>query len=146
MNIEYAIKINNNAKAATRYHTSRQQVKRWRERYDGTIHSFLLKSRRSKSHPKQHTFKEIQLLFRKYKRFSFEGLAEVYVQCQKEGYAYSYGSMCKMIPKHKMEREKKKKSWVKSKYQKKEATYPGQRVQVDLKYIPRNSIRFGLAD
>ncbi|KDE61719.1 helix-turn-helix domain-containing protein [Fusobacterium necrophorum] len=46
MNIEYAIKINNNAKAATRYHTSRQQVKRWRDRYDGTIHSFLLKSRR----------------------------------------------------------------------------------------------------
>ena len=51
--IEYAIKHNNNAKVAIRYHTSRQQVKRWRDRYDGTIQSLLPKSRRSKSHPNQ---------------------------------------------------------------------------------------------
>ena len=42
--VEYAIKHNNNAKAAIRYHTSRQQVKRWRDRYDGTIQSLLPKS------------------------------------------------------------------------------------------------------
>ena len=29
--VEYAIKHNNNAKAARRYHTSRQQVWRWRK-------------------------------------------------------------------------------------------------------------------
>lgn len=36
--VEYAIKHDNNAKAARRYHTSRQQVQRWRKRYDGTVH------------------------------------------------------------------------------------------------------------
>lgn len=144
--IEYAIKHNNNAKAAIRYHTSRQQVKRWRDRYDGTIQSLLPKSRRPKSHPNQHTQEEIQLLLRKYKRFSFEGLAEVYVQCRKEGYRRSYGSMCKMIRKHKMGKEKKKRLRIKSKYEKKEVTFPGQRVQIDLKYIPESSIRFGLVE
>ena len=33
--IEYAIKHNNNSKAAVKYKTSRQQIKRWRDRYDG---------------------------------------------------------------------------------------------------------------
>ena len=36
---EYAIKHKNNAEAARRYHTSRQQVQRWVKRYDGTIES-----------------------------------------------------------------------------------------------------------
>ena len=36
---EYAIKYGNNAEAARRYHTSRQQVQRWVKRFDGTIDS-----------------------------------------------------------------------------------------------------------
>lgn len=31
--IEYAIKYNNNSKAAVKYKTSRQQIKRWRDRF-----------------------------------------------------------------------------------------------------------------
>ena len=34
---EFAIKHENNAEAARRYHTSRQQVQRWLKRYDGTL-------------------------------------------------------------------------------------------------------------
>ena len=52
--VKYAIK-HNNAKAARRYHTSRQQVQRWRNRYDGTVESLANKSRRPHSHPNQHT-------------------------------------------------------------------------------------------
>lgn len=37
--IKYAIKYDNNAKVARRYHTSRQQVWRWRKEYDGTLQS-----------------------------------------------------------------------------------------------------------
>ena len=32
--IEYAKKYNNNSKAVVKYHTTRQQIKRWRDRYD----------------------------------------------------------------------------------------------------------------
>ena len=53
--VEYAIKHDNNAKAARRYDTSRQQVQRWRKKYDGTLQSLTNKSRRPHSHPNQHT-------------------------------------------------------------------------------------------
>ena len=35
--VEYVIKENNNAKAARRYQTIRQQVKHWRDKYDGIV-------------------------------------------------------------------------------------------------------------
>ena len=44
--VEYAIKHDNNAKAARKYHTIRQQIARWRSQYDGTAQSLLPKSRR----------------------------------------------------------------------------------------------------
>lgn len=56
--VEYAIKNNNNAKAAKRYHTSRQQIARWRKKYDGTVQSLLPKSRRP-HHPNAQTEEEI---------------------------------------------------------------------------------------
>ena len=57
--VEQAIKYNNNAKAARRYDTSRQQVQRWRIRYDGTIESLTNKSRRPLQHSQanRHIFK-----------------------------------------------------------------------------------------
>jgi transposase len=68
--VEYAIKHNNNAKAARRYHTSRQQVQRWRKKYDGTTQSLANKSRRSHSHPNQHTQEELDLIKQKYRYHS----------------------------------------------------------------------------
>ena len=85
--VKFAIKHNNNAKAARRYHTSRQQVQRWRKKYNGTPQSLANGSTRPKSHPNQHTEEELQLIQQKHSRFKFEGLAEVYVQCTKEGYS-----------------------------------------------------------
>ena len=63
--VEYAIKENNNAKVARRYQTTRQQVKRWRDKYDGTIKSLMYKSKRPKSHPNQHIELEIELMNKK---------------------------------------------------------------------------------
>ena len=99
--IEYAIKHNNNSKAAVKYKTSRQQIKRWRDRYDGTVQSLLPKSRRPKSHPNQHTQEEVEMVMKKYRKFGYEGLAEVYVKARKEGYRRTYDSMCKIIRKMK---------------------------------------------
>lgn len=64
--VEYAIKNNNNAMAARRYLTSRQQVQRWRKKYDGTVQSLANKSRRPHSHPNQHTAEELEILNKKY--------------------------------------------------------------------------------
>ncbi|SDI92705.1 helix-turn-helix domain-containing protein, partial [Dolosicoccus paucivorans] len=64
--VEYAEKYDNNAKAARRYGTSRQNVQRWRKRYDKTWDSLRNKSRRPHSHPNQHTQEELQLIQKKY--------------------------------------------------------------------------------
>ena len=144
--VEYAIKENNNAKAARRYQTTRQQVKRWRDKYDGTVKSLMYKSKRLKSHPNQHTEQEIKLIMRKYKKYGFEGMVEVYVQAQKEGYSRSYDSMCKKIRQIRDNKVVVKKKKYKSKLNVEKAKYPGEKVQIDIKYIPKECIKFELRD
>lgn len=75
--VKYEIKHNNNAKAARRYHTSRQQVQRWRRRYDGDVSSLANRSRRPKSHPNQHTREELDLIRQKHRYHQHEGYAQV---------------------------------------------------------------------
>ena len=144
--IEYAIKHNNNSKAAVKYKTSRQQIKRWRDRYDGTVQSLLPKSRTPKSHPNQHTQEEIELVMKKYRKFGYEGLAEVYVKARKEGYSRTYDSMYKIIRRMKGNAKEKPKKLHKRKKKVEQAKYPGERVQIDIKYVPEECIQFGTRD
>ena len=140
--IEYAIKHNNNSKAAVKYKTSCQQIKRWR----GTVQSLLPKSRRPKSHPSQHTQEEVELVMKKYKKFGYEGLAEVYVKARKEGYSRTYDSMWRIIRKMKGNTKEKPKKPHKRKKKAEQAKYPGERVQIDIKYVPEECIQFGTRD
>lgn len=140
--VEYAIKNNNNAEAARRYHTSRQQVQRWRKKYDGTVKSLANKSRRPHSHPNQHTEEEIELLRKKYQYHKHEGLAQVYRKSVEVGYKRSYESMCKQLRKLKSYEKPKKLSYPKSKYEPLKGTYPGEYVEIDVKYVPLESIGF----
>ncbi len=144
--VEYAIKYENNSKSARKYHTSRQQIKRWRDKYDGTVGSLANKSRRPKSHPNQHTNEELALLKTKYKKFKIDGLAQVYVEAKKLGYSRSYDSMCKRIRLMNMKPSIAKKSYPKSNWKAYKTTYPGEKVQIDIKYVPIESILFGPLD
>lgn len=140
--VEYAIKYNNNARAARRYKTSRQQVQRWRKKYDGTVQSLANQSRRPHKHPKQHTEKEIKLIQNKYQRHKHEGLAQVYRKSIDAGYKRSYESMCRQIKKFKNYEKPKKISYPKSKYEPLKGSYPGEYVQIDVKYVPIECIGF----
>lgn len=140
--VEYAIKHKNNAEAARRYKTSRQQVQRWLKKYDGTVKSLANKSRRPHSHPNEHTKDEIELLRKKYQYHKHEGLGQVYRKCLDSGYKRSYGSMCKQIKKFKNYEKPKKISYPKSKYKPLKGTYPGEYVEIDVKYVPLECIGF----
>ena len=59
--IEYSLKKGVTA-AAIRYKTSRQNIYRWRKKYDGTLQSLADRSHRPHSHPNQHTDAEIKLI------------------------------------------------------------------------------------
>ena len=140
--VKYAIKHNNNARAARKYHTSRQQVWRWRKKYDGTVHSLANKSTRPHSHPNQHTEEELELRRHKHRYHGHEGLAQVYRKRKDAGYTRTYDSMCIQIRKMRLKKKKKRKKYPKSKYKKPTVTYPGQRVQIDVKYVPNECIGF----
>jgi transposase InsO family protein len=139
--VEYAIKHDNNAKAARRYHMSRQQVWRWKKRYDGTVQSLANKSRRPHSHPEQHTQEELNLIKHKHRYHGHEGLAQVYRKLIDAGYKRTYDSMC-TIKKMQLSATKKHRNYPKTRYQKATATYPGERVQIDVKYVPNECIGF----
>lgn len=69
------------------------------------------------------------------------GLAEVYVRCQSKGYRRSFESMCRQIRKKGYRKaERKKKSY--TRYENMQGRYPGEKVQIDIKYVPKECIRF----
>ena len=138
--VQYTMK-SNNAVAARRYHTSRQQVQRWRKKYDGTTVSLSNKSTRPHSHPNQHTKEEIELIKRMHRRYSFEGLAQMYRSLMDAGYRRTYQSMQKQLRNLRLKQPEKKK-YPKSKYKALKGEYPGEYVEVDVKYVPLECIGF----
>lgn len=140
---EYAIK-NGVTKAARKYHTNRKFVYRQLEKYDGTVRSLALKSRKPYTHPNAHTEEEISLIKKVKSRYGNDGLAEVYVQLKKRGYDRSYGSMVKQINKIPKEKRKYRKGY--TKHEEIRGQYPGDKVQVDIKYVPKECIMFDTMD
>lgn len=137
---EYAIK-HGVTKAARKYHTNRQFVYRQLEKYDGHVRSLALKSRKPHRSPNAHTADELALIKRMLNRNGIYGLAEVYVRCLSKGYTRSFGSMCRQI---RTKGYKKptihRKSY--TNYKRIDGEYPGHKVQVDIKYVPNECIKF----
>lgn len=140
---EFALK-NGITKAARRYHTNRQFIYRQLEKYDGTLRSLALKSRKPHSHPSAHTAEELELIKKVKSRYGIDGLAEVYVQLKKRGYTRSYGSMIKQISKIPKEKVKSRKGY--TKHEEIRGEYPGDKVQVDIKYVPNECLMFDTMD
>ena len=139
---EYAIK-HGVTKAARRYHTNRQFVYRQLEKYDGSVRSLALRSRKPQHSPNAHTEEELKLIKNMLRRNGRYGLAEVYVRCQSRGYSRSFESMCRQIRKNGYRRiERKKKSY--TRYENMQGTYPGEKVQIDVKEVPYACLRGAL--
>ena len=131
-------------KAARRYHTNRQFIYRQLEKYDGTLRSLALKSRKPHSHPNAHTNEELELIKKVKSRYGIDGLAEVYVQLKKRGYTRSYGSMLKQISNLPKEKVRLRKGY--TKHEEIRGEYPGDKVQVDIKYVPQECLIFDTMD
>lgn len=137
---EYA-KKNGVTKAARKYQTNRQFVYRQLKKYDGDVRSLALKSRKPKTHPKSHTEQELKLIQDMLKRNGKYGLAEVYMRCKSKGYTRSFGSMCRQIRKKGYKKDKKKRKSF-TKYSGISGSYLGEKVQIDIKYVSIESIKF----
>lgn len=126
--------------ASLQYKVNRRTIYRWRERYDGTLKSLVNKSRRPHRSPKAHTEAEIKMI-KNYKNKNKEtGLVVLWVKLRRAGYTRSVTSLYRMMIKLGIYKKapSKKKVYEPKAYQ--QMTYPGQRVQVDVKYVPMNCL------
>lgn len=138
---KYALK-HGVAQAARKYHTNRQFVYRQLAKYDGDIRSLALKSRKPHNSPRAHTEEELELIKNVYySEIGLYGLAGVYVKCQEQGYTRSYTSMCRQI-RNQAEKPKKTPKQSFRKHNLEEGQFVGDKVQIDIKYVPQGSIKF----
>ena len=132
--IKYAEKKGVTA-AARRYNVGRATIYRWKERYDGTLQSLQDRSHRPHSHPNQHTEEEIKLIKDIRKRNKHTGLVVFWVKLRQKGYKRSIPSLWRMLRKLELQPEKPPNpKYIPKPYEKMQ--YPGQRVQIDVKYVP----------
>lgn len=124
---------------ANRYHVCRKTVWKWSKRWDGTAKSLEERSRRPKSNPRKQKPWEIELVKRMRKKYG-KDLLLGYQKAREKGYKRSYGCFKrtaeKEIPLKKKAPKRKNKP-----YQR--ASYPGQKVQIDVKYVPSYCVSDG---
>lgn len=133
--IEYSL-AHGVTKAAIHYRKTRQWIYYWRRRYNGDIRSLLPMSRRPHSHPRAHTEEEIRLIQNMRKRNPNEGLVMFWVKLLKRNYARSVASLYRVMRRlgYFNKAAKKKPKYKPKPYER--MSYPGERVQIDCKYVP----------
>ena len=137
--VKYSLK-HGVTKAAIKFKMHRKTIYRWREKYDGTAQSLKNKSRRPHGHPKQHTETEIRLIKNyKYKNKD-TGLVVLWIKLREAGYTRTLTSLYRVMQRIGIYRKtpSKKKEYEPKPYE--EMRYPGERVQVDVKYVPAKSL------
>ena len=140
--LEYHRKGHSVTDTANRYHLSRKTVHKWRNRWDGTRESLKDRSRRPKNSPRKQTEAEIRLVRRQAKKYKWQDIILAYQGARERGYSRSFGCFSKTVRKLKDQKARKERKKRKNKpYQR--AANPGQKVQVDVKYVPSECVTDG---
>ena len=132
--IEYSLK-HGVTKAAVRYKLNRQYIYRWRKRYDGTLQSLADRSHRPHSHPNQHTPDEIKLILNMRRRNPNTGIVVFWVKLRQRGYTRSISGLYRFLRRRgQMAAPLPNPKYIPKPYE--QMQYPGQRVQIDVKFVP----------
>ena len=127
------------SRASRKYNKSRSYIYFWKARWDGSAESLACRSKRPHSHPNQHKPEEIRLICDMRRRNPKLGLIELWSRLQERGYSRRPESLYRVMRKLGMfPAEKPKKSYKPKPYE--QMTHPGERVQVDVKVVPRRCI------
>ena len=137
--IEYSLKHGVTA-AAIRYKQHRKTIYRWREKYDGTVKTLADKSRKPHSHPNQHTQEELTKIKRFKAHNKADGIVVLWVKLVRNGYTRTITGLYKAMRRMGIytAAPSKKKQYVPKAYE--QMCYPGQKVQIDVKYVPTNCL------
>ena len=127
------------SRASRKYNKSRSYIYFWKARWDGSVESLACQSRRPHSHPNQHTEEELELIRNMRRRNPELGMIELWHRLKKRGYTRCPESLFRVMRKLGMfPAPKPKKAYSPKPYE--QMTYPGQRIQIDVKVVPRRCI------
>ena len=127
------------AKACRKYNKCRSYIYFWKARFDGSIESLAYHSRKPHSHPNQHTEAELTLIRNMRRRNPKLGIVELWARLRNRGYTRCVESLWRVLRREGLaEQEKPKKKYKPKPYE--QMQYPGQRVQIDVKVVPRSCI------
>lgn len=137
--IKYSVR-NGVTAASIRYRVSRKQIYEWKKRYNGRWQSLIERSHRPHSHPRQQTAEEYAMIERYYRRTKDKMM--LWDKLRENGYTRCYNSLLRAIKRLKLEETSERRKGYKPKpYQR--AEYPGQKVQIDVKFVPAYCVANG---
>jgi transposase-like protein/predicted DNA-binding protein YlxM (UPF0122 family) len=126
----------NVTETAIHFKVSRKTVHKWIKRYDGTLESLEDRSHKPHNSPNSHTEAEIKQIKRCIKKYKWKDVILAYQEMvEKYGYKRSYGGFKRLISKLRDKKAKQEKAKRKPKPYKR-AEYIGQKVQIDVKFVP----------
>lgn len=127
------------SRASRKYNKARSYIYFWLKRYDGTIKSLATQSRRPHHHPNEHTQEEIKLVKNMRRRNPKLGIIELWCRLRDRGYTRTPESLYRCMRRLGLFKPiKSKKKRVSKPYE--QMTRPGERVQVDIKFVPSSCL------
>jgi transposase InsO family protein len=122
------------SRASRKYNRSRTYIYYWLKRYDGSLQSLAMKSRRPHSHPRQHRMEEIKLIRDMRRRSPSLGLVEFWCRLRNRGYTRHIVSLYRVMRRMQLVRKPFQKPYKPKPYT--PMTYPGEKLQFDVKFVP----------
>ena len=129
-------------RAVANYHTAPANIYRWRKLYKASgnhIESLGSKSRRPKAHPNQHTASEIKLIKDMRRRNPNIGLQDLWIKLKRRGYTRTQPALYKVLKRLQLSTNPKTRPSPTCKQNRpyEQMHHPGERVQIDVKYVPK---------
>jgi len=138
---DYALK-HTKMEAHIKYGVSRPTIDEWLKRYDGTRESLLDKSRKPHSHARSCTSEEVELVLKIWKEHGWAGGDYVYgILFREYEFKRNISTMYKILNKYNKIKKKKPKPREHQVYH--TAKYPGEKLQMDVKYVPQDALPRG---
>ena len=126
------------SKASRKYNRARSFIYFWLKRWDGSVESLRPESRRPHHHPNEHTPEELKLIRDMRRRNPKLGMVELWCRLRLRGYSRCLESLWRVLKREGLIAVKEKDPYTPKPYQ--QMTHPGERVQIDVKVVPRKCI------
>lgn len=129
--------------AANKFSVSRSFIYKWRNRYDGSLDSLKELSRRPHHSPNESLNEEYTLIYNHVKRNPNLSLVDLWVKLRRKGYSRNITTLYRILKRKGLITVPPKDPYIPKEYE--AMSYPGERVQIDVKHVPSISLTSSLS-